>query len=240
MGSTYLNLTNRVLRRINEVEIPEGQFPAVRGIQSLAKDVVLDAVREITQQKWQWPFLAVQHSQELQIGENEYSWPEGFQSVDWESFQIIKDTVNPSNQHLIVINKEDWYKHLKDTDEDTDPNGSELPKYVFKAHGHGFGVTPVPDKNYTIEFRYFREVLDLKNANDECDIPSQYDHVITWGALYHLNLFRENPDGAQIAEGKFKDGLKNMYLALVGSTHEDLRDTRVNFGGTDFIKDNYR
>ena len=35
--TSYINLTNRLLRRINEVEIPEDQFTSVRGLQAAAK-----------------------------------------------------------------------------------------------------------------------------------------------------------------------------------------------------------
>ena len=40
MPSTYLSLCNQVLRRLNEVEIIEGDFASVLGVQALVKDAV--------------------------------------------------------------------------------------------------------------------------------------------------------------------------------------------------------
>ena len=157
MGSSFLKHTNNLLRRINEVELTPANFSSTRGLQSVAKDCVQDSIREICQQRWEWPFHAVQHTQVLQIGENEYAWPVDFSSVDWNSFQIIKDdSLNVANTHLLLVNRDQWYNYQKDTDEDSDPNGLRVPKYVFRAHGNGFGVTPSPDKLYTIEFRYYK------------------------------------------------------------------------------------
>ena len=44
MPSTYLDLTNKLLRKINEVEISEADFSNTRGVQTLAKDAIADAI----------------------------------------------------------------------------------------------------------------------------------------------------------------------------------------------------
>lgn len=233
MGSTYLKLTNDLLRRINEVELTTSNFSSSRGLQSVAKDCVQDSVREICQQKWEWPFLAVEHSQVLQIGENEYAWPVNFNTVDWNSFQIRKDdSLNINNKHLKVIVRDEWYDWSKDEDEDSDPDGLRIPTHVFRAHGNGFGVTPVPNKEYTIEFRYFKNHSELVNQDDLCSIPTIFDNIILWGSLYNMNLFRENSQGAAFADEKFKRGISNMYSILINKNAEYMTDTRINFGNT--------
>jgi hypothetical protein len=232
MGSTFLKLTNNLLRRINEVELSEGNFSSARGMQAVAKDCVLDSLREIDQQKWLWPFFAVQHSQVLQIAENEYSWPDNFKAVDWDSFQIIKDdALDTTNTHLKPINRSDWYQYLRDIDENFDPDGYQKPRYVFRSHGTGFGVSPAPDKEYTIEFRYYKDDTSLELHDDVTLIPTKFDNVILWGALYHMNLFRENEAGVAIAKQNYDQGIKNMYNLYLGNTSESVTDTRVNFGG---------
>ena len=40
MPSTYIDLCNKTLRRLNEVEISADNFPSVRGVQALVKDAV--------------------------------------------------------------------------------------------------------------------------------------------------------------------------------------------------------
>ena len=82
MGSTYLDLTNRVLRRINEVTIDSTEFGTVRGIQAAAKDAIIDTIREINSQKFEWPFNSQVGSQTLVVGQEEYSWPSNFKIVD--------------------------------------------------------------------------------------------------------------------------------------------------------------
>lgn len=236
MGATFLSLTNNLLRRINEVELLEGNFLSARGMQAVAKDSILDSIRGINQQRWQWPFHAVQHVQPLDIGQNEYSWPADFKSVDWESFQIQKDgTYNQNNKHLEPINRADWYTYYRDTDNDANPNGLRVPDFVFRAHGNGFGVSPTPDKNYNIEFRYFKNPPTLSDADDQTTIPDEYTNIIIWGGLYNMNLFRENPEGTAIALKAFQDGIDNMYNILIENLAESLVDTRINFGGSPFF-----
>jgi hypothetical protein len=70
--------------------------------------------------------------------------------------------------------------------------------------------------------------------SDTTDIPNQFDNVITFGALYHLNLFRENPQGEQIAENKFQEGIRSMYEILVKDAPPYVYDGRVNLGGGPF------
>lgn len=232
MGSSYLKLTNDLLRRINEVELSEASFSSARGLQAVAKDCVLDSLREMNQQKWQWPFHAVQHTLELQKGVSEYAWPNDFKSVDWNSFQIKKDApLNVNNSQLKLINREEWYRLLRDTDEDNNPNGLRKPYYVFRAHGNGFGVAPSPNEEYTIEFRYFKIPTQLDTFDSTTTVPTEYDNVILWGSLYNMNLFRENPSGTEIAKKNFDDGIKSMYNIFIETVSESMTDRRVNFGG---------
>lgn len=230
-GSTFIELTNRVLRKINEVELTESNFASTRGLQSICKDAVRDSIMEINQQDWDWPYHAIQTTQTLQPGVNEYVWPVDFKTVDWNSFQIVKsEEFNINNTHLEYIDRDEWYSYRKDIDEDNGVDG-RLPIYVFKSHGIGFGVTPAPDKTYTIEYRYYRNETPMSVFGDKTDIPVQFDNIIVMGALWHMNLFRENAPGVGIAQEKFKAGIKAMYNILVGIHGDHIRDTRVNFGG---------
>lgn len=236
MGDTFINLTNRLLRRVNEVEVDETTFLSARGMQALAKDCVLDSIAGINQQRWTWPFHAVQHTQQLAAGQNEYRWPDDFKSVDWESFQIQKDgTYSGENKHLDPMNRADWYSYWRDTDDDNAPTGTRRPAKVFRAHGFGFGVTPSPDQPYFIEYRYFRNPTVLVNAQDTTDIPVEYNNVINWGALYHMNLFRENLDGASMAKAQYEEGINDMYNIMIENLAESLTDGRVNLGGSPFF-----
>lgn len=232
MGSTFLELTNKLLVRINEVPLTDTNFSSARNLQAVCKDAIADSVREINQQRWEWPFAAVEHTQELAIGESEYGWPTDFKSVDWESFQIQGDeALEVRNTNLIPIDKDEWYKFFKDQDDESKPNGAGVPKMVFKTHGTGFGVTPNPDKEYMIKFRYYKNLNELSLWDDTTDIPSVWNNVILAGALAHVNLFKENPEGFNIADGQFKKGITQMYNNLVGSI-EHAYDSRSMYAQT--------
>lgn len=235
MGSTYLDLTNRVIRRINEVELTDTSFASAKGMQAVAKDCVVDAINEINQQRWEWPYHATDGSQLLTVGQNMYTWPLNFKSVDWQSFKIDRDDVlGVSSETLTEIDVDEFYRVFRDLDQGASPNGRQQPKYVFRNPKGGFGITPAPEKAYTISYLYYRNPTTLTLFSDTTDIPTQFDNVITFGALYHLNLFRENPQGEQIAEAKFQEGIKNMYEILVKDSPPYMYDNRVNLGGGPF------
>lgn len=231
MASTYLDLTNRLLRRVNDVEIEESDFASARGIQGTAKDCILDTVREINLHRIDWPFNAVEHTELLIAGTQEYAWPTTFTFADWQSFQIQSDDdLDVGSTSLMLINREDWYHMYRDTDYNAGTAGIGVPKYVFPSHGQGWGVTPSPDAAYTVKFRYFKTPTDLSAFDDECNIPSKFDYVIIAGALMHMNLFKENPDGTAIMQRKFEMALKDMISAYFPNQSR-LVDGRINLGG---------
>jgi hypothetical protein len=226
-----MDLTNRLLRRINDVEISESDFLSVRGIQAVAKDCVLDTIREINSSRIDWPFNAVEHSQSLVAGTEEYAWPLQFTAADWDSFQIQKDDdLNVNHTQLTAISREEWYHNYRDMDYDSESLGRGVPTFVFPSHGQGWGVTPSPNQAYAIKYRYYKNPDDLVDFDDETTIPSKFDYVILAGSLQHMNLFKENPNGVAIAQKKFKDGVSDMVnLYLPNPIYA--YDTRVNFGG---------
>lgn len=216
MGSTYLELTNRVLRRLNEVEIGASDFAGVRGVQAAAKDAVLDAVREINTQKFEWPFNATTGSQTLTAGTNLYSWPADLRIPDWKSFYIYKDgTISTENVHLPIMTKDEWYAWSRDNDLNNSTTGIRRPERVFEAPAGGFGVTPNPDAAYVVKWTYWIKTITLSADSDTCTIPTEYDHVITDCAMKHLYLFFDNDERAAKASSDFEKGLKEMTYILI-------------------------
>jgi len=232
MSSNYLTLTNMVLRRLNEVEIQSADFGSVRGVQALAKDAVKNSVATINQAEFEWPFNAAEESGALVVGQTEYSWPASLKTVDWQSFQIQDDGGATSNEYrtLKFIDRDQWYQYMRDTDYEAGVSGIGMPKYVFPAHGTGFGVSPSPDKTYRIEFRYWLNYTDLSATSDVSRIPTAFDSLIVDGAMYHMYMFKDNPEAAQLAYQAFEMGLANMRSMYIN--HQDkVYDARVNFGG---------
>ena len=229
MPSTYLNLCNMVLRRINEVEMTSAEFADVRGVQALVKDAVRAAIAKINQAEFEWPFNASEHTQVLEVGRTEYDWPDYFKIADFNSFQIQKnDSLGVSYKTLSAIERDEWYSKYRDTDYDAGSTGRAVPDFVFPSHGTGFGVTPSPDKTYSLRFRYYLNYADLTAHDDVTRIPESFDTVIIDGALYHLYMFKDNIDAANAAFQAFTLGLKDLQTLYINS-YEYVRDTRIAF-----------
>ena len=218
-----------VLRRINEVEMTSAEFAGVRGVQALVKDAVRAAIAKINQAEFEWPFNASEHTQVLEVGRTEYDWPDYFKIADFNSFQIQKnDSLGVSYKTLSAIERDEWYAKYRDTDYDAGSTGRAVPDFVFPSHGTGFGVTPSPDKAYSLRFRYCLNYADLTAHDDVTRIPESFDTVIIDGALYHLYMFKDNLDAANAAFIAFESGLKDLQTLYINS-YEYVRDTRIKF-----------
>lgn len=229
MPSTYIDLCNKVLRRLNEVEIAVGDFPTVRGVQALVKDAVRSSIAKINQAEFEWPFNSAEHSQTLVAGQTEYTWPQYFKVADWNSFQIQKDEALNSNYKVLdFIERDVWYKSHRDADYEAGTAGRGIPDHVFPSHGNGFGVTQSPNAAYRVKFRYFLNYSDLTNYNDVTRIPESFDTVVIDGALYHLYMFKDNLESAQAAFMAFEAGIKDLQTLYINN-YESIRDTRVKF-----------
>ena len=53
--ATYLDLTNELLRRLNEVQMDSTDFATARNVQALAKDAINASIREILHSAQEWP-----------------------------------------------------------------------------------------------------------------------------------------------------------------------------------------
>jgi hypothetical protein len=229
MPSTYLDLCNKVMRRLNEVEIAVADFPTVRGVQALVKDVVRTSIAKINQAEFEWPFNAAEHTETLIPGQTEYVWPSYFKVTDWNSFQLQKDeALNANYKTLSFMERDVWYKNHRDSDYDAGSAGRGIPASIFPSHGSGFGITPSPDAAYKVRFRYFLNYSDLTNYNDVTRIPESFDTVIIDGALYHLYMFKDNLESAQASFIAFEDGIKDLQTLYINQ-YASIRDTRVKF-----------
>ena len=229
MPSTYISLCNQVLRRLNEVEVAEGAFDSVTGVQALVKDAVKAAVAKINQAEFEWPFNAAEETDTLVVGQEEYSWPSFYKIADWNSFQIQEDTAQGvSFTTLKHIDRDEWYKNHRDNDYASGTDGISVPRFVFSSHGNGYGVSPSPDKAYTLKFRYYQNYSDITAADDVTRIPDSYDTVLVDGALYHLYMFKDNLEASQASFIAFEKGIKDLQTLYINN-YEYIRDTRVRY-----------
>lgn len=227
MASTFLDLTNQLLRRLNEVEVSSSDFSSCRGVQALAKDAIRNSIAKINSAEFEWPFNATQHSQQLSVGQEEYSWPLYYKSVDWNSFQIQKnESLSVGFSHLALISRDSYYGSAKDADDEAGASGRRVPTQVAPAHGNGYIVTPSPDQAYRLVFRYYMNHTSLSGPTDLTRVPDTYDHILIDGALYQVYLFRDNTEAAGVSLTLFQQGIKEMQSILINK-YETITDTRT-------------
>lgn len=233
MPSTFLTLTNQLLRRLNEVEIAQADFASVRGVQALAKDAINASIAEINNQQFEWSFNYTTGSQLLTVGTNLYDFPSDLKKVDWNSFRIQKDdTLGTNTKHLVFISKDQWEDWFKDKDLDASTDGVNIPLNVFKGDGFQFGVTPSPEQAYTVLFDYYLNFTDLSVYSDTPTIPSNYDTVIIQGAIWHFWNFKDDDTKAAKADEKFRKLLSGMIPVLGNLPEDRMQSTMLpNTGG---------
>ena len=96
MATTFLTLTNELLRRLNEVTLTTDTFSKAKNVQAIAKDAINSAIREILQDGHEFPFLKTTQTQTLTAGTGTYDFPSDMSSVDWDSF-YLKTLTSESN-----------------------------------------------------------------------------------------------------------------------------------------------
>ena len=88
MATTYLTLTNSVLRELNETELTSGTFSSSRGIQTAVKDFINKGIHDIYNETGEIPLLYARTTQDLFVGDNEYDFPADFRKADMDSFSM--------------------------------------------------------------------------------------------------------------------------------------------------------
>jgi hypothetical protein len=88
MATTYLTLANSVLRELNETELTSSTFSSSRGIQTAIKDFINKGIHDIYNETGEIPLLYSRTTQDLTVGDNEYSFPADFRKADMDSFSM--------------------------------------------------------------------------------------------------------------------------------------------------------
>jgi hypothetical protein len=230
--ATYLDLTNELLRRLNEVIMDETDFLNARNIQALAKDAINSSIREILHAAQEWPFTLVTYTQTLVIGTNQYSFPANASNVDWDSFYLKRLTaVENDPRKLQLLTFDEYTSRYRPNEEVAGTGGYTAPSYVYQTQEFKFGVTPVPDAAYEVEYKYWSFPTDLSAYTDTAVIPDRFRNVIIDGAMAYMMLFRSNEQSAVIHREKFDQGIRTMRRILV--------DDAVNMRSTYIMRPMY-
>ena len=105
MAESYLTLTNKVLARLNEVQLTSSNFSNARGIQVQAQNAVNESVRYINQKEFQYPFNHSTKTETLVPGTVRYTIPTTAKTIDYNTFRLVKDSdLGSSGGRLYVLN----------------------------------------------------------------------------------------------------------------------------------------
>ena len=220
--ATYVTLVNELLRRMNEVTLDTAGdgFDTVRNVQALAKDAINSSIRLILQDGQEWPFLKTTYTQTLTVGTRQYDFPADYSSTDWDTFYLKKlASENNSPMPLSTISYEQYIQNVRPSDDTGDQvNGDGPPALVYQTLGTAFGVSPIPDAAYEIEYVYWKFPTDLTAFNDVAIIPDRFKHVVIDGAMMFMMRFRSNEQSAAMHQNNFEDGIKTMRRVTFDDT----------------------
>lgn len=221
---TYLELTNAVLKKLNEVRLTSTTFADARGIHAEIKEAVNTAVLEVNQTEFQWPFNHVTHTETLVPLQQTFALPADCKTVDWESFFMLRDDALEVSARKLPMMDYTHFMQTRAARDFNDTKGSD-PVAVFPTQADEFGVTPPPDQPYSIQFQYWGYNDEMVNHDDVTAIPRQFKSVIVDGALIHGYGFKGNEQASVNAAARFRRGLSRMRTMLINK-YQYVTDTR--------------
>jgi hypothetical protein len=160
--ATFLALTNRVLQDFNEPVITN--VTSTEGVQTVAKDAVLEAIRTIYLSEEEWPFLQADQTQALTQGLSEYALPTNFIKTDFDNFILIHDNIVTNG--TFVSNITNWTDSSTGTGSaayTSDGNG----RMRLNAGSSGVAIgtqslTTITNKQYRVSGRILTGTITLK------------------------------------------------------------------------------
>lgn len=255
MATTYLELTNEVLRELNEIPLTSANFTSAVGLQQFVKDSINKSIFDIANEEPQLPFLAVGESGETdpfygnvtvasvagtrwyELKASSSSLKDDYASIDWDDFYLT--TINVSGETAPFVSKglgflslADWKRYYRDSEnvDDADAQSYGEPSRVIKSpDGRKFGLSPIPDKVYNIHFYAFDKPTKLSAHGDTVVFPEQYTNIITARARYYVWQFKESPQQAAFAMDDYKKAMRTMKSNLVNPTPRAMTDDRRYF-----------
>ena len=213
MAYTYLDITNEVIARFNEVSLSSSNFNAARGFQIQCKNAINDSIDYINTSAYSWPFNHNTQTDTLVAGTTRYNIPTTAKHVDYDTFRIIKDdSLGVSGGNLNLLDYKDYLNnHITQEDE---TNIGSVPHSIFRTPDNNYGLYPYPDKAYSLKYEYYAYTTTLSAATDVPVIPEQYRAVIIDGAAAYGYQYRGETNQFQLNFQRFEAGIKNMRSLL--------------------------
>jgi hypothetical protein len=151
VATTYLILSNRVLRELNEVEMTSSNFSSSRGIQTAVKDLLNKSIHDIYNEGAELPLLHTTKTQALTTGDGEYDFPSDMRRVDFESFFLKPTELITNGEFTSNINSWTTIAGAGSAAYNSGGNGrARLNDYaIYQA------ISTVKNKTYKIQVRAY-------------------------------------------------------------------------------------
>jgi|TARA_R110000765_G_scaffold240205_2_gene342609 hypothetical protein len=255
MATNYLDLTNELLRELNEVVLTSGTFSSAVGVQKHVQDSINRAYWDIVTEEPQWPFLATAESGatdpmygnvyvETVAGTRWYelkasssSITDDYGSIDWDNFYLT--TVGVSGEaapyvarNLRYATTESWkdFRRLSENLDDADTQQWGQPNLVIRSpDARRFGLSPIPKKVYRIWYFAWDLPTALSVHGDSIVFPEMYTSVLLAKARYYIWQFKDNPQAAAFANEDYRKGLRSMRSNLLEPAPSYIKDDRISF-----------
>ena len=195
---TFLELTNRVLRRINQSEITDVSTVSGGSHAHIITNMINEAQNELfTETNWYSlyatrTFVTVADTAEYVV-----------QSDFGRGISMIDET----NDNMI------FEEGIRPIDE-ADPNAGETgaPR-VYTLQSGNYRFYPIPAGVYTIRERYWKSPTALAANSDTSDLPQECENCIINYALFRIYEYINNFDRADRARVEFERTLKRAKIA---------------------------
>ncbi len=194
---TYLQLTNRVLKRISQPEITD--VTTATGQALIITELINEAQNELfTELNWYSlyttrTFSTVASTATVAV------------ASDWGR---TLDLVDTSNNRVLI---EDTLRAFDEVDPDADNTGT--PTHFAVADGSNYTLYPTPDGVYTIRDRYWKVPTTLSANANTSDLSIEVENCIIHWAWYKINEYLNKFDSADRIRLEFERLLRRAKLS---------------------------
>jgi len=242
MSFTFLEVTNKVLREVNEVPLTTQQFLTARGLQQFAKEAVNRSFFDICGESTDWPWLqnAVLNTANTEIRKllKSQVWYDIEDSngvrleADWDTFLLTEKDLESTDPDVIAsipktvvlldeLTYEEWTERFRV--KDFSQENASTPRCVIRHPSGKFGLSPAPDKDYWVEFNVSNGAVRFTLDIDVIPLPEQFINVIIARCAYYVWKFRENFDQAKLSEKEYDKALGNMERVLLSNKQDRIK-----------------
>lgn len=95
------------------------------------------------------------------------------------------------------------------------PATFDTPEFIFATHDDKYTVSPVPDNEYKLEYKYYTPPTVMSASTDTTTIPTRYEHVIIDKTMFYVFLFREDAETATIMDSRSNRKVEKMRIELI-------------------------